>query len=394
MDQNLTAIAGPSVAEIDRVAGMADPIIRNLQITQSYHELSATLAERTGLCANWCAFATWASKQAGQTIRREDLARTLQAALDQEPEVEQAVMKIVAVAQRLGTKHAAEKIKRLTSATLTRTAIDRVSDNVGKGNKKVFEEIGREFARFNSTCLQDLAFDANKIQSFCQELRPGLPPDGQQYLRQALTRYYQALFVADAKKRAELLLLANLEIGFHEQTRLQPEIAAALNAALVDASEFRNHLIETIFPDRGVFGRLRFFAMRLFGKLTHFDAAIDSLVNIARRPIRFVITEHLMTLTFPPNVRLRLGHDLTAAFPDSLKQIENADLLALLKQIDPTPDSLRDTGAVDWADLLDRLHFIVDLFRCYHESANLLEAPFSADQVMALKAGTVPAGQL
>lgn len=101
-----------------------------------------------------------------------------------------------------------------------------------------------------------------------------------------------------------------------------------------------------------------------------------------------------MTLSFPPDVRLRLGHDLTAAFPDSLKVIENADLLAMLKQIDPTPDSPRDSGAVDWADLPDRLHFIVDLFRCYHESANLLEAPFSSDQTMALKAGTVPAGQL
>ena len=345
-------------------------------------------------CANWCAFATWASKQAGQTIRREDLVRTLQATLEQEPEAEQAVMKIVAFAQRLGTKHTAEKIKRLTSASLTATAIDRASDSVGKGNKKVFEEIAREFARFNSTCLQDLVFDANKIQSFCQELRPGLPPDGQQYLRQAFTRYYQALFEPDPKKRAELLLMANLEIGFHEQTRLQPEITAALNAALVDSSEFRSHLIETIFPDRGVFGRLRFFSMWVFGKLTHFDAAIDSLVNIARRPIRFVITEHLMTLSFPPDVRLRLGQDLTATFPDSLKVIENADLLAMLKQIDPTPDSLRDSGAVDWADFPDRLHFIVDLFRCYHESENLLEAPFSADQIMALKAGTVPAGQL
>jgi hypothetical protein len=30
------------------------------------------------------------------------------------------------------------------------------------------------------------------------------------------------------------MLLANLEIGLHEQTRLQPEIAAALDAPLLD----------------------------------------------------------------------------------------------------------------------------------------------------------------
>lgn len=203
------ATGEPTVAEIDRIAGLADPIIRNLLITQAYHELSAAFVRRTGACANWCAFATWASKQAGQTIRREDLARTVQATLEQEPQAEQAVMKIVAFAQRFGTKHTAEKIKKLTNASLTATAVDRASDSVGKGNKKVFEEIAREFARFNSTCLQDLVFDANKIQSLCQELRPGLPPDGQQYLGQAFTRYYQALFEADPKKRAEHCATSN-----------------------------------------------------------------------------------------------------------------------------------------------------------------------------------------
>jgi hypothetical protein len=115
---NLPATGGPAVADIDRIAGIADPIIRNLQITQAYHELSAALVKRAGSSANWCAFAIWASKQAGQTIRREDLVRTLQTTLEHEPEVEQAVMKVVTFAQRIGAKHAGEKIKRLTSRTL------------------------------------------------------------------------------------------------------------------------------------------------------------------------------------------------------------------------------------------------------------------------------------
>jgi len=36
-------------------------------------------ATRCSPGANWCTFATWASRQAGQTIRQEDLARTLAA---------------------------------------------------------------------------------------------------------------------------------------------------------------------------------------------------------------------------------------------------------------------------------------------------------------------------
>ena len=74
-------ISIPTVVDVDRITTVSDPVIRNLQITQCYHELSAALPGRTGLSANWCTFATWASKQAGQTIRKEDLARLLEEAL-------------------------------------------------------------------------------------------------------------------------------------------------------------------------------------------------------------------------------------------------------------------------------------------------------------------------
>src|SRR6185503_12150204 len=57
---------------------IADPIVRNLRITQAYAEMSTALANRAAPGANWCTFATWASKQAGQTIRVEDLARSVE----------------------------------------------------------------------------------------------------------------------------------------------------------------------------------------------------------------------------------------------------------------------------------------------------------------------------
>ncbi len=63
----------PASAEVDRIATLGDPVLRNLQITQCYHELASALAKRTGPYANWCTFATWASRQAGQTIRKEAL---------------------------------------------------------------------------------------------------------------------------------------------------------------------------------------------------------------------------------------------------------------------------------------------------------------------------------
>ena len=56
----------PSIAEVDRIATLGDRVLRNLQITQCYHELALALAKRTSTHANWCNFATWASKQAGE----------------------------------------------------------------------------------------------------------------------------------------------------------------------------------------------------------------------------------------------------------------------------------------------------------------------------------------
>jgi hypothetical protein len=93
-------------------------------------------------------------------------------------------------------------------------------------------------------------------------------------------------------------------------------------------------------------------------------------------------------------VRLRLGRDLSAAFPASLERIANARLSELLLRIDPTADSLKGSGAVDWTDLAERLHFICDFFRCQHERSDLFMPPFSAEQAAALKAGSIPAGEL
>ena len=85
----------PNLDEVERIAKFPDPVIRNLQITQCYHELALALAERSGGGANWCAFATWASKQAGQTIRKEDLARTLQLMLGSEAAAQQALQELL-----------------------------------------------------------------------------------------------------------------------------------------------------------------------------------------------------------------------------------------------------------------------------------------------------------
>jgi hypothetical protein len=66
----------------------------------------------------------------------------------------------------------------------------------------------------------------------------------------------------------------------------------------------------------------------------------------------------------------------------------------LLGRIDPTPDSTRGSGARDWSNLEERVHFIADLFRVYQERPAVLSEPFTAEQVAVIKAGGRRSGRL
>jgi hypothetical protein len=388
-------MTSPTIPDVERIAALGDPVLRNLQITQCYHELALALAPRTAWSANWCTFATWASKQAGQTIRKEDLARTLKQLMDSEASSRQAAREVLMAAQQTDESLEFDQlVKTLWEVLDPRAAVDRSSDAVARGNLKVFAEIGREFARFNATCLGDPAYDAQKINHFCEALRPGEPPQGQDLLRRAFQHYYQALFEEDEKRRTELMLLANLEIGFHEQTRLQPEINEALAAPILSPEAFTRDLLKALHPEWGWLNPAIWFLMRLFGRLTAIDSAVEAYLSVARDLAQRVITAFMMTIELPQRQVLRLGRDLSAGFPAILKQLSNTELLALLERIDPTPDSTAESGAEYWGNLPDRLHFIADMFRCYQTSADLFEPPFSTEQTAILKQGALPPGRL
>jgi hypothetical protein len=384
----------PTVADVERIVQIADPVLRNLEVTQCYHELSEAMAARMGQAANWCTFATWASKQAGQTIRKEDLRRLLESRLQRSQEAMAAAGEVGERARMVAGEAAAEPQELALSGETYQTAIERASDAVSRGNKKVFEEIGREFARFYATCLGDEASMDDNIAHFCEGLRPGEPPAGQGILQEAFTHYGRALRESDAKQRAELLLLANIQIGFHEQTRLQPEIAESLDAGFTNSLRLTRHVLGVLFPSSSWLTVAYLYLRRLLGRPTALDLAMQRLLAAAQLQLRRTITDVMMSITLPNGVRLRLGQDLAAGFPESLQEISSPELRAWLEEHDPTPDSPRGSGAVDWANLPDRLHFIIDLFRCYQERAELLGPPFTAEQVAALQAGKVPSGKL
>ena len=386
--------AAPTVADVERVAALTDPVVRNLQITQCYCELSRAFAVMPGSePANWCTFATWASKQAGQTIRKEDLARTFERLFGRSRQATSAGNAAVASMAEMRRKQGPERLwEVLWKALRPSAAFDRTSDAVARGNRKVFEEIGRAFARFLALPRTGGAIDPEALGAFHDSLRPGDPPHGQNLLKQAFGSYAAASRETDRKVRAELALLANLGIGWHEQTRLQPEIVDALDAPIEEPVKLRRDLMRHLLRSR-IGLALRLLVELVPSRTTPTKKALDELDGHVKRIAREAITELLMTLSLPDQT-LSLRLDVPGTFPAELEKIENPDLAALLRRIDPTPDTTRGSGADDWSNLAQRIHFIADLFRVYQERPALFGEPFTAEQVLVIKAGGRPAGPL
>jgi hypothetical protein len=368
----------PGTAEIRRIAAIANPVLRNLEITEAYSRLAAAVAQRSYPCSNWCTFATWASRQAGRTVRGEDLLEELERELGRDAELLHPVATAWRRLVRRGLFQPDTRLGRAMRGLHTPfDAFELASDAVARGNRKVFAEIGLEFARYLEECDAALPPEAPEFRRFLDGLAPGDPPDGQDLLRRAFTRYQQQRTEGDARLRAQLIVLANLEIGLHEQTRLQPEIREALDAPTA--------------PDPTVERLLR-------GLPRPIAAVLRPICRRTQRELselsRHVVTRCFMVLTLPGTV-LSLARAMEhAPRPDNLRTLSNAELEALLGRYEPVAPALDDYGARDWSDLRQRMHYIVHLFLAFHERQELVSPPFTPEQVERFRSGVIPDGEL
>jgi len=373
---------------------MDNPVLRNLQITQCYAELSAAMRARTGTAADWCTFATWASRQAGSTIRGEDFLGVLDRILGRRSWILAPLRSISRWLLQKGKFQPDTRLGRaMTEIHTPFDAFERASKEVALGNLKVFAEIGRQFARFMGTVPVDATEDSPEFLEFAAGLRPGPPPDGQAYLREAFAHYQQQRHESDAGARAAWILLANLKIGLHEQTRLQPQITAAVDAPIITAEDLGARVLGVLIP-----------SARHWPHIAHDSLAtlIGWLAARIRREslavTRAVVTQALMVLALPVDVEgsytaLALADDLDARVPSSISAA-HPFLDNFVKTYDPCPPGGTSCGATDWCDLRQRMHYIVHLFRAHAETASLFVPPFTPEQVASFRAGIVPEGDL
>jgi hypothetical protein len=323
--------------EVRRIGAIASPALRNLEITYAYSRLAAATAERTGPGANWCTFATWASRQAGRTIRGEDLEEQIETRLAGSAELLHPLVSLWRWLLRRGLLNPGSRLGRLMGKLHTPfDAVELAGDAVARGNKKVFDEIGLEFARYLETVPPG---DEAALEAFLRDVHEDL--------RAPFIRYHRSA------REPQSLLLANLEIGLHEQTRLQPEIGEALDAPYKTA-------LPIIGPQK-----------------------------LASKLARELITANLMVLTLPGRV-LALGANL----PDPMPDAADPELVALIARYEPASGTVDDCGAHDWSDLHQRMHYISHLFRAFAATRTLSDAPFTSAQVERILAGSIPDGEL
>ena len=390
MNPPLRMPAQQDIAAIIALDG--DPALRNLRITQCYHDLSKSIASVIGATnVNWCTFASWASKTAGRFVRGE-LVGIFRDALQSDRRLADKLDRLNQLLRRID---AAAGLSQREIFRRLKAPVAEVSQHIKAGNLAVFAELGPLFCTMCEHMGQDAPYDAGSVSHLLDELKlTAGPPEegGQSLLRSAVDHFYQARFTSDPDRKAELILLANAQTGLHEQVRLQPAIVGSLQ---LPSDAALRALLDGVLADK-VFEGSRLRLHRVFEAAAKpLFVEVDQELN---RVWRECVTRIFMTLRLPEG-EIHLGKDLRKSpgrelFPADLRSIAMPELGNLLATYGADGTSAAASGAVDWADIPERMQFILTLFRARQQDQQLFEQPFSEKQRIDIAAGQIPQGAL
>jgi hypothetical protein len=365
---------------VEDIASEKDPILRNLLITQRYHEYAVQLRD-AGIAedATWCAFAVWASKTAGATIRREVLPARARDAILNNDDVQAVLEKfkrgiIGRVVTHLSHDHLATAIEAITGD---------VSDSIAAGNVLVFEELAPLFtellAAHGSADPAHLAATTDAFAAMEAKLAGDEETSG---VAIAFSAYRDALFTPSG--RAPMILQANTLAVAHEQQRLQPAIETALNAAISDT-------LRKVVEDDMVHHVPTAEARRVL------DGLMNELCRVLDDAWDSTLTELIMQLVTATEI-LDLRQDVPPLggeiFPPELADLSGTAAAEAVATWDKTKGTGAPSGARDWAQLDERMNFIVNLFRSRQRDPDLFNPPFTEQQVADLGRREVPSGPL
>ncbi|HEY1829103.1 MAG TPA: hypothetical protein VGG38_02550 [Acidimicrobiales bacterium] len=360
---------------VDEIAAMPDPVLRNLWITQRYHELAIGLRDAAlGQDATWCAFAVWASKTAGATIRGDELPARVRELLDG--------------AAPAGAGHhwdsglEADFIKAVSDthvAGAVKTVSEQVSASIAAGNVLVFAELAPLFAAL----VADISGAAPEAGGTLDAALARLAGTGTDTtaVTSAFAAYRRAAGESD---RATLVLAGNILAVSHEQERLQAAITDALNAAVRDVFDGA--------VDRDLVRHLP--SLGSHHPLRH---TLDEMADALEAAWQRALTATMLRL-ITADEALKLDDDVPpldgTLFPSALSDLHGCEAGQAYGLWDRTDGTGRPTGAHDWADLPERMNYIATLFRSRQQHPPLFSPPFTPAQLDDLAHGRLPAPPL
>ncbi|WP_159397713.1 hypothetical protein [Sorangium cellulosum] len=362
---------------VEEIAALSDDTFRNYLITYSYHLLDEQMRPYLGPNLSWVGFASWASELAGRCIRGEQFP---------------------------------------LRAMMPAAIVSRVGRAVARGNQLVYADIApvfRDFTHYMTRASEAerasvsklAARGGNSLRDLVKEVlrldpRP-LREGGQALLCSAFEQYFIAAYERDPDARAERTFVANAAVGLHEQTRLDPMIDEMLSFQLVNRAARLAltplfGLADLTRPARAKVSALggaelmRRTVSRWPGLTETAELAEEARIFLRQvrdgRLAYAFSTRFVLALPLADDV-FAVGKDVLplddgAMFPEHLRVFDTTDqhFRALLDDVlawDRTPDSLAGSGASDWADLGDRLNFILDLFRSRQQNPALFANPLA-----------------
>jgi hypothetical protein len=371
--------------DLKRIAAMEDGALRNLFITQRYQDISDTTKAVLGSeNLNWCTFACWASKTAGESIRGEELPDFAELILEHEGFVERIIFKLRGW---LGFSKSGEDLPIFDDV---RAILKGVSTQIALGNLKVYAEIAPLFSRFAVELGQSTdapsGLNEDAWAKFASILRPGKPDEyeGQDYLKEGFREYYEARFVADASQRAQKIFYANVLVGLHEQTRLQSAIKNAMDVPAIEGLE---QLLFKVAANHSPGERQDVVAARV--------RRVPRIVKLVVIDIwERIATRVAMKLALPQGGSVDLSRDVPRVgrkmYPSTLVILDYAPLLTLAGKYVENLASTERSGAEDWSELKQRMNFIFHLFRANAQNIQLYAQPFLESQRADFNGGRMP----
>jgi hypothetical protein len=376
------AISFPSLAEIQEIVAMTDPVSRNLRITDGYYRLNRAMAAIVGSQdLSWCGFAVWASKTAGTYIRLENTQGIVDAWIARATAKAGPAATLLAHALRIHSDGSGQVRQDFSLYSFACQVLSAVGAAIAGGNQLVFGNIAPPFSALLTlwTTNGGVVPPAAKEQ-FLDSLRNAQLPAG--YLFDAFSSTFDAAGAPGSDAAAQAMCYANALVGCVEQTAVQPYIVKSMNPPVSDM--FFDDLEKELHCE---FSDIIFNALK--DALRPLAEALDSEFDRA-------CTEWLMSLNLPDG-SLRLGENVPALsdgqmYPAALATLNTPQPLGLMTSLDALNDA--NSAAQDWTSFPQRMRYIGVMFRSRQRDQSLWQAPFTAAQAEQIQSGAIPPGQL